>query len=58
MKVAPETALNVLLGELGVAFLLIGYLMAAVVAPREKPAPERITIMKVRPMPIGSGRLM
>ena len=53
MKIKPETAENVILGEIGVALVLIGFLVAALVASREKPrAQERITIMKVRPVSI------
>jgi hypothetical protein len=48
-----ETAENVRLGAAGAAAVLIGFLAAARVAEREIPrTPERITIMKVRPVPI------
>ena len=49
------TAENVLLASAGVALVLIGFLLAALVAQREVPrAQERITIMRVRPVPIDS----
>jgi len=53
MKIKPETAETVLLGEIGVAFVVIGYLAAALAAPLDKSrVQERITIMKVKPVPI------
>ena len=51
----PETANNVLLVAIGVPLVLIGFPVAALVERREKPqAQERITIMKVRSIPIGT----
>jgi hypothetical protein len=49
----PETAENVLLVAIGVPLVLIGFLAAALVE-RPAQAQERITIMKVRPIPIGT----
>ena len=49
-----KTAENVLLVAIGVPLVLIGFPVAALVERREKPqAQERITIMKVRSIPIG-----
>ena len=48
-----KTAENVLLVAIGVPLILTGFLVAALVERRERPQAQ-VTIMKVRPIPIGT----